>query len=204
MSNPELPTEQLYPIPRGISEQAFVAVLESAGLPLQEWGQGSSKTIEHLLTEVRDGESLIYIGRSGAIRREVSVVGVDVLHTTASGDVYLLREDRQEYKDGRVRRRQLSTSLGEKIKPDENPVNAAKRSLSEELEVVETIGLYSLGSEERMRTTDSYPGLASNKIVHSFVAHIPAMSFVPDGYVEKQKDKTNYYSWNLIHRVGND
>jgi hypothetical protein len=209
MSNPELPTEQLNRIPRGISEQAFVAILESAGLPLQDWGQGSSKTVGHLLAEVRDGESLISVGRNGEIRREVDVVGVDVLHVTAGGDVYLLREDRQVYKkeyqkDKRVRQRNLSTSLGEKIKLGEDPVDAANRSLSEELGVAETTGLYSLGFQETIDPTDSYPGLVSQKTLHLFVAQIPAESFVPEGYVEKQGDKTNYYLWDLMHKAEND
>ena len=198
MKNPELHTEQWQPVRRGISKEALVVILTLAGLPLQDWDQGTAKTIEHLRTEIAEGESQIVISKTGEVRRQAGVARIDVIHPAASGELYILKEDRQEFADGRVRKRQLSTSLGEKMKPHEEPIAAAERAISEELGINEIVGLYNLGAEEIVHVSESYPGLKSYLKTHLFAAIISPESFVPEGYIEEQDDKKNYYVWDSV------
>ena len=205
MNSPELRTDQWRPIPQDVTEQELASVLMAAGIPIQDWAQGSAKTVEHLRVEIEEGESQIDVGINGEIRRRVSVIWVDVLYPADNGDVYILREDRQVYKDGRVRRRQLSTSLGEKMKPNEEPTAAVERALHEELGVTATAGLYTLGAGKKTaHTPDSYPGLKSHFKTYLYAAVISTEAFVAEGYVEEQADKTNYYVWELNNANANN
>jgi hypothetical protein len=197
--NPERFTDQWREIPRDTDIATLTDKLTAASIPLHEWAQGSAKTLAHLLKEVNEGESQLSIGSNGEMRRQVTVVGMDVLHTDAQGNVYILREDRQEFADGRTRQRNLLNSLGEKMQTGEDPVAAAERALLEELGIREVTGLYHLGDEETTHSPSSYPGLQSHYKTHGFAAVIPAESFVADGYIEEQADKTNYYVWDLLH-----
>lgn len=181
-----------------ISFDELLEMLIDADIPVEAFGIGGAKTVQHLLTEVQDGESLMSIDSEGKLFREVSVLWLDVLCMREDG-VYALREDRQEFRDGRVKRRNLSSSLGEKLKPGELPQDAVTRALAEEIgfngEVTE---LYSLGHEETTRTPDNYPGLETDYHFHKYLTVIPAQAFCPDGYIEHQSDKTNYYVWERI------
>jgi len=55
------------------------------------------------------------------------VLWVDVINIRPNGDIYLLKEDRQEF-HGRLKpkRRKLQSSIGEKLKPGEDPAAAVK------------------------------------------------------------------------------
>lgn len=173
-------------------------LLKEGGIDTSAWGTGSAKTIAHLLKEVREGESQMTFSPEG-ITRAVRVAWVDVLYRDEQGDIYLLVEDRQEYNDGRIRRRQLGTSLGEKLKPGEEPGEGAIRALDEELGVHSYQSLHTVGHEHTTHATDSYPGLESSYDTYSFVAILDNTSYTPEGYIETQADKTNYYIWTKIH-----
>lgn len=173
-------------------------LLELADIDLATWGTGSAKTVDHLLREIDSGESEVTFSPDGTAQRRVRVAWVDVLHFDANGNVYQLYEDRQEYSDGRVRKRELGSSLGEKFLPSEEPLEAAVRALSEELGITDYASLHSIGSKQTTHSPDSYPGLESQYDTHSFVAVIEGDAYNPDGYVEVQTDKSNYYSWRLV------
>lgn len=117
----------------------------------------------------------------------------------SDGSVYHLREDRQEFKDGRTKRRQLDSSIGEKLKPSENTEVAVQRALSEELGVNNSQSLYSIGYSERTFMPDAFPGIEGTYKMHKYVSMIPETAFIAEGYVEYQTDKTNYYTWDRIH-----
>lgn len=138
------------------------------------------------------------IGSEG-ITRAVRIVWLDVLYFDKQGDVYQLIEERQEYRDGRTRVRNLGTSLGEKMKPNEDPDDAAIRALAEELDVQAFTSLHTIGHEQTTHTPDSYPGLKSNYDTYRYVAVLDDEGYNPEGYVEVQPDKTNYYSWMKVH-----
>lgn len=196
MTRSEISQQNWQPLGSDISAETLRWHLVRADIPVSEWGQGSAKTLEHLLQEIKNGESQISISPDATrIKREVSVAWLDVLHLSANGTVLALREARQEYSDGRVRKRSLDWSLGEKMMPNENPATAAARALQEELGVAEPETLHFLGSEKTKHTADSYPGLESHYNMHTFVATLDEAAFNPSGYIERQADKTNYYEW---------
>lgn len=173
-------------------------LLLDGGIDTSAWGTGSAKTIAHLHEEICEGESQMIFGSEG-ITRTVRVAWLDVLYCDPQGDICLLVEDRQEYNDGRKRVRDLSTSLGEKMKPDEDPTDAAIRALGEELGIDSCKSLHIVGHKETTHTPDSYPGLESNYDTYDFVAVLDDSSYKSEGYIEVQSDKTNYYLWKKIH-----
>jgi hypothetical protein len=173
-------------------------LLSEGGIDISTWGTGGAKTVAHLYNEICEGESQMTFSPEG-ITRSVRVAWLDVLYCDEQGDVYLLAEDRQEYKDGRTRVRELDASLGEKMKPGEDPNDAAVRALEEELGIKSYQSLYIIGHKQTTHTPDSYPGLESSYETHSFVATIDSTSYNPEGYIEIQSDKTNYYTWTKIY-----
>lgn len=193
------PRYERIPIPETVSLDELLEKLIQAGIPVEKFGTGGAKTVQHLLTEIKDGESVMSTNGEGRLFREVGVLWLDVLCKRGDGSVYALREDRQEFHDGRVKRRNLGSSLGEKLKPSEAPEDAVVRALAEEIGFAgETSELYSFGHEETTRTPDNYPGLETDYHFYKYLTVIPEDAFRPDGYIEYQSDKTNYYVWERI------
>lgn len=164
---------------------------------ISKWGTGNAKTLEHLVAETESGESLLEV-HNRRIHRLVSGVGVMVYHK----DLKLV-EIAQVFKDGRLKVRNISTSVGEKLRPMEMPEAGAKRAMEEEL------GICGVAfANYRMKTRDpvpstSFPGLLTTHNVHVFDAVIQAKDFSAVGYMELQKDKTNYYAWVLRETESN-
>jgi hypothetical protein len=181
-----------------LTVERLADLLDNAGIDTSMWGTGSAKTVAHLLKEIRDGESQVTFDSEEGVSRRVRVAWIDVLFLDEHGNVFQLTEDRQEYHDGRMRKRQLPSSLGEKFKPGENPDAAAVRALHEELGITTCESLHALGQEQELYTPDSYPGLATHYETYSFVAVLNEPSFNPAGYIETQTDKTNYYTWQTV------
>ena len=203
MSSPESfaqPHSQADIIPQDISPEALLEILVKAGLPLNEYGKGAAKTVHDLFNEVREGESVMSVNDRHEISRHVNVLWLDVFCHLADGRTFVLKEDRQEFKDERMKRRPLDSSLGEKIKPGESPEVAAERALNEELGVSEYIGMYALETTQDSFVPDTFPGLKSDYTMHKYVAVLPEEVFVPEGYVEYQETKTNYYVWEEVPR----
>ena len=203
MKNPEQhqAQDERMPVSADVDFDTLLQILVDAKIPVDQFGTGSAKTVQHLLSEVADGESVLSVDAKGKLYRELSVLWVDVLSTHASGDVYALKEDRQVFNDGREKRRQLNSSIGEKLKLGEEPVRAVARALAEELGIQEeeTTSLHYLGEEQKVHTPDTYPGLESSYYFYKYATVISEVAFKPEGYVEYQDDKTNYYVWELIH-----
>ncbi len=188
-------------IPVDIDFDSFLAILINAGLPVDLYGKGGAKTVHHLLNEVADGESVMSVDTKGNLHRELDVLWVDVITIRPNGDIYLLREDRQEFHDRpEPKRRKLQSSIGEKLKPGEDPTTAVKRALGEELGIEDDpVSLHHLGNEQSDYTPDTYPGLTSSYRFYKYAAIIPDEAFKSEGYIEYQADKTNYYVWDLVH-----
>lgn len=174
-------------------------LLERGGVDTSFWGTGDAKTLNHLVKEVMNGESKLIINQeTGELERRVTVLAVDVL-CEQDGKRLELVEDRQEFTDGRVRRRKLPQSLSEKMTTDENPDEAVSRALQEELGISgKLLGYYDIGMTESKKATDSYPGLTSVYNTHNRVAVISPNDFKPEGYVEEQADKSNYWVWREV------
>lgn len=181
-----------------ITIEDLEVALRAAGIDLELWGKGAAKTLAHLHKEITEGESSLNQTENG-VERRVGVAGVDILYDDQAGNTYHLVEDRQEFRDGRVRRRHEDTSLSEKLKVGENPEEAAKRAVEEEIGVTKIDSFHTLGHKEVERTSPSYPGLASVYDVYTYAAVLGHEDFNPEGYVEEQTDKTNYYVWKVLN-----
>lgn len=190
--------ERLREFSSEMDEDTLRHILLNAGIPLQKWGAGNAKTITHLLEEVKSGETELSWNENGELIRNVIVVQVDVFTQEPDGQRWYLREDKQVFRDGRVRHRELSTTLGEKMKPEEDILAAARRAVSEELGISEVDEMCYTGSERMMHSSDSYPGLESQYESHHVVIALPAAALNTEGYKEVQTDKTTYFVWERV------
>lgn len=202
METPEIKhtTEEFITLPRDINIDQLFNRLLKARIPINKYGKGAAKTINHLLAEINEGESVITVNSSGNLFRQVNVLWVDVFCILASGDMYVLKEDRQEFNDGRIKVRNLDSSIGEKLQPSESLQDGVKRSLHEEIGVDEIDKICEAGYEEKTFIPDTFPGIESTYKMHKFETVIPETAFVPEGYIEEQSDKTNYYTWKLVQK----
>lgn len=187
-------------LPHVIDLEELLAYMVDADLPLELYGHDGAKTAGHLLTELQEGEAVLSVGTDGKLYREVSVLWLDVLCKMSNGAVYALREDRQVFSNGTVKRRQLSSSLGEKLKAKEDSQSAVARALAEELGIGDEhiTELYFQGEEFDSLIPDTYPGLETQYQFFKYATVISEQAFNPDGYIEYQADKTNYYLWEQI------
>lgn len=181
--------------------EEVLSLLFAHHIPTETWGTGKAKTLEHLFNEVESGEaSLLEVDGVLMRRAEGSIVSVFYRNDP---DTFFLREDRQVFSDGRTRVRDLDTSVGEKLSPNENPLSGAWRALVEELgfSYEETVRLVFVSEKQRVKgpvPSDSYPGLQTLYIMYPFTVFLPKHLFKPEGYMEKQTDKATYFEWKKV------
>jgi len=172
--------------------------LADAGIDTSTWGTGKAKTLEALQNEIESGETILITGKTGELLRKVVVGGADIYYQSPDGKRYRLKEDRQVFEGGRERRRDLGHAVSEKMKPDEDPQNAMIRGIQEELGINSEITLTESGTDEQKIDSPSYPGLISQYVLHKFHAILNDEQHNPDGYVEKQSDKSTYFVWEEV------
>ncbi|CAI7776511.1 unnamed protein product [Closterium sp. NIES-53] len=165
---------------------------------LERWGrERGTKRVANLWQELVDGEVCLVDSRPPL--RKVSVASVHVRHAR-TGKVLL--EAMQEMADGTVRSR--NRPLSEKMRPAENPLDACRRGILEELGS-------DLGASHRVsvladtlrrqveeRESFSYPGLRSQYEIHvveAVVEGLPEASFCT---VENEGQATS--SSSNVHR----
>lgn len=179
-------------------EEALRKLLDSYQISYANWGLEGTKRLEDLLAEVAEGEAILE-DRNGKLTRVVDGVAVNV-YAEIDGAHYRLREDRQVFVcDGTVKRRNLSTSLGEKIKRDETHTQAIIRALREELGV--TVGEAGVVIGDSMREVEAsrvYPGIVSDRGLTMAAVILPRDQVRREGYVEHQPQKDNFFVWQLL------
>lgn len=173
------------------------AWLRLRGIPVESFGSGEAKTIDHLLGELRAGESQLAL-EGGTLVRRIEGASVIVLADAPEGRRMVLTEDHQQFSDGRVRRRRLGNSIGEKLVPGEVPEQAARRALSEELGLPGTGRLSARGLERGRVVSTSYPGLCSENRAHRFIYELGPGEWRAGGYTERQSDKTTVFCWEEV------
>jgi len=177
------------------NREELVSLLGSRGIDIISWGTGSAKTVDHLLAEVLAGETVFDV-RDGRLRRQVTFVSVNVFYEKSDWVHLHLREDRQEFADGRVRRRPDVASVSEKLTSGEDPEEALVRALKEELDVEGQVArIIPLEMMSEQVPSPSYPGLISQCTIFPYRVWLTKQQFRPEGYVEHQPDKTTYFRW---------
>ena len=180
-----------------ITEDDLVSKLKEYSIPIEYWGKGYAKTIGHLLDELKNDECVI-IDKDGYLVRYIEFVGIRVYYKDGN-DTWVLKEDRQEFKDGRVRRRTMPSSVSEKMKFGEDPMLSAIRGIKEELDIDVTENqLIKRRELDYDGGSQSYPGLKSKYKGHQYTCYLKSHQFNPDGYVEVQKDKSTFFVWEKI------
>jgi hypothetical protein len=177
----------------------IVAILRAYHVPPHEWGKGQAKTFEHFLYEVQSGESTL-VERDRKLVRLVPVSRANIFYKQKDGKVLKLVEDRQVFKEGqRERRRNISWSLIEKRKRDENPEDSIRRGIREELGIHDGYTLKRLDQvTDEMRPSISYPGTYIVVMAYNFEADLTTAVYHQEGYIERQKDKTTYFIWKNV------
>ena len=169
--------------------------LKEYSVPVEEWGTGEAKNVEHLLDEIRAEECGIE-DKGGFLIRSIEFVGVRIYHKDKDNVTWVLKEDKQEFKDGRVRRRNMPSSVSEKMKFGEDPLISAIRGIKEELGVgVEGHQLIKMRDLFYNSGSQSYPGLRTRYKGHQFTCLLDTDQFDMNGYIEVQKDKSTFFKW---------
>jgi hypothetical protein len=132
---------------------------------------------------------------NGVLLRNVQVAVAHITYQDANGKVYRLKEEKQVFIDGRVRERNLSGSVSEKMKPGEDPRDAIARGIQEELGINTSIDSSNMRTEITQMFSQSYPNLTTKFTSFTFDVQLTAEQFVPDGYREVQADKTTFFVW---------
>lgn len=177
-------------------KQNVVALLTQHKIPFEQWGTGSAKTLDHLIKEVAEGETILEVDKSGKLVRKVLIAYVDIYYTSPDGRRLKLVEDRQIFKDGRERKRILGGSIAEKLKATETPdQDMVHRAISEELCIETAVPIQPKGSCNRTEDSPSYPGLTLKSTNYFFEVELPDDQFKPEGYIEHQNDKDTYFVW---------
>lgn len=179
--------------------------LIGAGIPVLEWGIGIAKSTDDFYREIYLGESRLIPSEFGLIR-SVALVRIDVYFRDPDGTLLRLREARQEFPDGRVRERSRQSAIAEKCLRDESPQIAVQRALAEELGITRPLDLISEGAHEETRFSQSYPGLLSHYIIHSYRIYLEQSDYKAEGYTEcsqvcpdtQTSSLTTYFAWSRI------
>lgn len=174
--------------------------LKAYNINIDYWGIGDSKTVKHLFDELKYGDCFLK-DEGGYLVRYIEFVGIKVFYKDKNGQLYLLKEDRQEFKDGRIRRRNLESSVSEKIKSGEDVILSAIRGIKEELNLeINKNQLKSEGVFDYNRGSVSYPGLKTVYKGHHFICYLNDEQYIPNGYIERQKDKSTFFIWTKVEK----
>ena len=177
----------------------LINLLKRYNIPCDIWGTGKSKTIQHLLDEIQ-GEECSVIEEDGSLTRYIEFVGIKIFYTDEEGNKWFLKEDRQEFNDGRTRRRNIPSSVSEKMKFGEDPLISAIRGIKEELGV--KIEGHQLSKRRDLHYDGgsvSYPGLDTKYKGHRFLCEFKIEDFNSNGYIEVQRDKKTFFNWVKIN-----
>lgn len=177
----------------------LINLLKRYNIHCDIWGTGKSKTIQHLLDEIQ-GEECSVIEEDGSLTRYIEFVGIKIFYTDEEGNRWFLKEDRQEFNDGRTRRRNIPSSVSEKMKFGEDPLISAIRGIKEELGV--KIEGHQLSKRRDLHYDGgsvSYPGLDTKYKGHRFLCEFKIEDFNSNGYIEVQRDKKTFFNWVKIN-----
>lgn len=181
-----------------MTKENLLEFLDNNRIPYQTWGKGSAKTVDDLLQELNEDASVLVVNeREEVIRKSYGVI-IDVFYRDATV-LFKLRESKQVFADGRVRKRNLEHSVSEKIKKGEVASQTAKRGLCEGLGIIENLPIKLLGPRFLGPVpSDSFPGTITEYTMFLFEFFMPHRHFVSEGYVEIQENKTTYFHWEKL------
>lgn len=178
------------------SKKELKGFLERFDIEHAKWGVGPTKSLDELLTEWENGETVFLVER-GALVRCVRRVQIRIRYRMPNGQWLVLVETHQEFANGSTRKRNRKWSVVEKRLRHEKAEAAAIRGVRDELGIeVARKRFRPIGKEtERVKMTSSYPGLPTR--YHSARYDLVLLeSEFEEEYEEVQPGrKTTYFSW---------
>jgi len=178
----------------------FMELLKKYDIPIDKYGTGSYKTLNHLYNEISDGETIL-VEENGELVRKVQFVGARIIYKNGN-QWYRLFEAKQVFKDGRVRKRDhMPYSAAEKFKAGEDPKEVVIRGMKEEIGVDISIGQFIFYNRIENDNSDDYPGIKSFNIGYEFLVVLTDDQYNPDGYIERQSDKDVYFEWRKVSSI---
>jgi len=172
-------------------------LLKSYQIPISEWGKGYAKTIGHLQKEI-DSKECNLIVEGGTLIREIEFVMCEIIHVE-NNKIYKLIEEKQIFTDGRTRTRNKESSMSEKMKIGEDPLQSLIRGVEEELGLLlDQTQIQKQKNIYENEMSNSFPGLMTRYNGHNFSCQLTKEQFNPNGYIETQSDKITYFKWKLI------
>ena len=179
-------------------QQELIKLFNEYDIDFNLYGAGEAKAISDLAKEIIDGEAEI-VDCDGRLQRRIGAVAIKLLYIDVENYVLKLSEDKQVFRDGRVRVREplYDMSIVEKIYPGENKVAAIARGVLEEIGIdISNLIVDEPECHSRLRSSKSYPGIQTNQETFVFPDVVIAENdFNPDGYIEVQENKTTYFVW---------
>ena len=176
----------------------FLDYLKSFNVPVEIYGTDKYKTVGHLFNEVKEGETVL-TEEGDKLIRKVYFVGARII-IKKDNDWLHLYEEKQVFKDGRVRRRNLPFSMAEKFKLGEEPKNVLVRGMKEELDLTITKDQFNFFNKVELEDNADYPGITSYHTGYEFLVVLKDDQFSESGYIEKQSDKDVYFKWRKINK----
>jgi hypothetical protein len=171
-------------------------LLERYNIPFQTWGTGTSKPLEKFFQELKTGEAKL-IEVDGQLIRVVSLVVINV-YFKSDHQLFKLFESHQIYNNGRIIKRNLPDSIYEKLMPNEDPIDGAKRAIAEELSITQPLNLVLKDVRKNLQQGISFPGILTQDTQYLFDLLLP-QTLYKDLYTEVQKDKTSFFHWQEVH-----
>lgn len=179
------------------SAQELNQWLLSHGIDTSEWGKHATKPVDSLWSEIVRGESQLQENPPGRVTHIVEMIIRD--------DDRILIEGEQQL--GENQQRYRGRPPGEKIKPDEPPLEAALRGLEEELQV-KRIDVEILKTPREPKKTSlespSYPALKTIYIVYTVevkISGLPKEDFSTPELSHNEGDPVtiHYWHWESIN-----
>ena len=177
----------------------FISMLQSNGVETDQYGKDIYKTVGHLFNEIKEGECKLSKVDDDLIR-EVNFVGARIIYKK-NGEWLRLYEEKQIFKDGRIRRRKaMPYSAAEKFKFGEDPKEVIIRGMKEELNIDLGIDQFVFFNKTKFENNNDYPGIISYHTGYEFLVVLNNDQFKEEGYIENQIDKDVYFTWKKIER----
>ncbi len=174
----------------------FVEYLKKFNIPVDKYGTEKFKTVNHLFNEIKEGETVL-TEEGGKLVRRVNFVGARIIFKK-DGRWQHLYEEKQVFKDGRIRRRNLPYSMAEKFKLGEDPKKVLIRGFKEELNIELSMNQFNFYNRVEIEDNTDYPGIISYHTGYEFLVVLNESQFKEEGYIEKQTDKDVYFKWKTI------
>ena len=152
------------------SESCLRKKLEMWWIDISSWWKAPHKSVRHLLDEINKEETSLMCSQDD-VSRCVYVSTGDVYYRDLNNQLYLLKEEKQVFPEGEVKKRDLNSSISEKSSKNEDDKEGIIRALDKELWITnENIkSILDMWIEEKSRESQAYPGLLTKYILAKFL-----------------------------------